>query len=60
MRSVLMLGLLATGLAHAAATPQDYAVQWPVDAEGDAAAYVLELDASVLQHVTRADLRDLH
>lgn len=59
MRSVLMLGLLATGLAHAKTTPQDYAVQWPVDAGGDAAAYVLELDASVLQHVTRADLRDL-
>lgn len=59
MRSVLMLGLLATGLANAASTPQDYAVQWPIQAEGDAAAYVLELDDSVLRHVTRADLRDL-
>ncbi len=59
MRSVLMLGLLATGLANAVTTPQDYAVQWPIQAEGDAAAYVLELDDSVLRHVTRADLRDL-
>jgi hypothetical protein len=58
MRSLLMLGLLATGAATAA-TPQDYAWQWPVQAEGDAAAYVLELDADVLQHVSRADLRDL-
>ena len=59
MRTVLMLGLLATGLAHASATPADYAVQWPVQAEGEAAAYVLELDESVLRHVTRGDLRDL-
>lgn len=59
MRPVLMLGLLATGFAHAAATPQDYAVMWPVQPERDAAAYVLELDDSVLRHVTRADLRDL-
>ena len=58
MRSLLMLGLLAAGAAHAN-TPQDYARQWPVLAEGDAAAYVLELDAEVLQHVSRADLRDL-
>ena len=57
MRSLLMLGLLAAGAA--ANTPQDYAWQWPVQAEGDAAAYVLELDAGVLQHVSRADLRDL-
>lgn len=58
MRALLMLGLLAAGAAHAN-TPQDYAWQWPVQAEGDAAAYVLELDAEVLQHVSRADLRDL-
>jgi hypothetical protein len=58
MRPLLMLGLLAAGAAHANA-PQDYARQWPVLAEGDAAAYVLELDAEVLQHVSRADLRDL-
>ena len=58
MRSLLMLGLLAAGAAHAT-SPQDYAWQWPVQAEGDDAAYVLELDAEVLQHVSRADLRDL-
>lgn len=58
MRNALLLALLATGSAHAA-TPQDYARQWPIQAEPGAAAYVLELDASVLEHVTRADLRDL-
>lgn len=58
MRSLLMLGLLATGTAHAG-SPQDYAWQWPVQAEGEAAAYLLELDAEVLQHVSRSDLRDL-
>jgi hypothetical protein len=58
MRSVLMLGLLATGAASAA-SPQDYAWQWPIQTQGDAAAYVLELDAEVLANVTRADLRDL-
>lgn len=58
MRTLLMLGLLATGAAHAA-TPQDYAWQWPIQAEGDAAAYVLELDADVLANVKRSDLRDL-
>ena len=58
MRSLLMLGLLATGAA-AAATPQDYAWQWPIETTGDAAAYVLELDAEVLANVTRSDLRDL-
>ncbi len=58
MRSVLMLGLLATGTASAA-TPQDYAWQWPIETQGEAAAYVLELDAEVLANVTRSDLRDL-
>ena len=58
MRSWLMFGLLATGTAGAA-TPQDYAWQWPIETKGDAAAYVLELDADVLANVTRSDLRDL-
>ncbi len=58
MRSLLMLGLLATGAAGAA-TPQDYAWQWPIETQGEAAAYVLELDADVLANVTRSDLRDL-
>ncbi len=58
MRSIVMLGLLAAGTAGAA-TPQDYAWQWPIQTQGDAAAYVLELDAEVLAHVTRSDLRDL-
>lgn len=58
MRSMLMLGLLATGTAGAA-TPQDYAWQWPIQTQGEAAAYVLELDADVLANVTRSDLRDL-
>ena len=57
-----MCNHLATVLAspaRAAATPQDYAWQWPIQTEGDGAAHVLELDAEVLQHVTRGDLRDL-
>lgn len=58
MRSMLMLGLLATGFVQAA-TPQDYAWQWPIQADGDAPAYVLELDAEVLADVQRSDLRDL-
>jgi hypothetical protein len=58
MRTVLMIGLLATGAAHAA-TPQDYAWQWPIQTQGEASAYVLELDAEVLASVSRADLRDL-
>ncbi len=58
MRSILMLGLLAVGTAGAA-TPQDYAWQWPIETQGEAAAYVLELDVDVLAHVTRSDLRDL-
>ncbi len=58
MRSVLMLGLLAAGAAHAD-SPKDFAWQWPVNAEGDASTYVLELDAEVLQKVGRSDLRDL-
>jgi hypothetical protein len=58
MRSMLMLGLLATGVASAA-TPQDYAWQWPIRTQGDAAAYVLEIDAEVLADVSRSDLRDL-
>ena len=58
MRSLLMIGLLATGAAGAA-TPQDYAWQWPIEAQGDAAAYVIELDAEVLGSVSRSDLRDL-
>ena len=58
MRSMLMLGLLASGAAGAA-TPQDYAWQWPIETQGEAAAYVLELDADVLANVMRSDLRDL-
>ena len=58
MRSILMLGLLAAGTAGAA-TPQDYAWQWPIETQGEAAAYVLELDADVLANVKRSDLRDL-
>ena len=58
MRSMLMLGLLAAGTAGAA-TPQDYAWQWPIETKGEASAYVLELDADVLANVTRSDLRDL-
>lgn len=58
MRSMLMLGLLATGTAGAA-TPQDYAWQWPIQTTGEASAYVLELDADVLASVRRSDLRDL-
>jgi len=58
MRTLLMIGLLATGGAHAA-TPQDYAWQWPIQTEGEAAAYVLELDAEVLANVKGSDLRDL-
>lgn len=58
MRSILMLGLLAAANASAA-TPQHYAWQWPIETQGDAAAYVLELDAEVLASVTRSDLRDL-
>lgn len=59
MRSLLMLGLLATGAGATAATPQDYAWQWPIQTDGEAAAYVLELDAGVLANVQRSDLRDL-
>ncbi len=58
MRAMLMFGLLAAGTAGAA-TPQDYAWQWPIETQGQAAAYVLELDADVLASVTRSDLRDL-
>ncbi|GAB2505929.1 DUF3999 family protein [Arenimonas alkanexedens] len=58
MRNLMMIGLLAAGSAHAA-TPQDYAWQWPIQTEGEAAAYVIELDADVLANVTRSDLRDL-
>ncbi|WP_374603780.1 DUF3999 domain-containing protein [Arenimonas sp.] len=59
--SLLIAAILATALAShvRAASPQDYAWQWPVQTEGDGAAHVLELDAEVLQHVTRGDLRDL-
>lgn len=60
--SLLITAALATVLAspaRAAATPQDYAWQWPIQTEGDGAAHVLELDAEVLQYVTRGDLRDL-
>lgn len=56
--SLLSFTLALAGTAHAD-TLQDYAWQWPVQAEGEAAAYVLELDADVLEHVTRGDLRDL-
>ena len=56
--SLLTATLALAGAAHAG-TPKDYAWQWPVQAEGEAAAYVLELDVDVLQHVTRGDLRDL-
>ena len=58
MRTLLMLGLLAAGGASAA-TPQDYAWQWPIETRGDAAAYVMELDADVLANVHHSDLRDL-
>lgn len=58
MRAMLMMGLLAAGAASAA-TPQDYAWQWPIQADGEASAYVLELDADVLANVRRSDLRDL-
>lgn len=58
MRNLLMIGLLAAGGAHAA-TPQDYAWQWPIQTQGEASAYVLELDADVLANVQGSDLRDL-
>lgn len=60
--SILIAAVLAStvaGAASAADTAQDYAWQWPIQTEGDASAYVLELDAEVLQYVTRNDLRDL-
>lgn len=60
--SLLIAATLATALAHpvqAAATPDDYAWQWPIQTEGEGAALVLELDVEVLQHVTRGDLRDI-
>ncbi len=59
--SFLIAAALASVLASPvrAASPLDYAWQWPIQTEGDGAAHVLELDAEVLQHVTRADLRDL-
>lgn len=59
MRLPLLIAALALAGAAHADTPQDYAWQWPVQTEGEAAAYVLELDADVLQFVTRGDLRDL-
>lgn len=60
--SKLIATALASTLAAAAGaadTAQDYAWQWPIQTEGEASAYVLELDAEVLQYVTRNDLRDL-
>ena len=63
MRSSLLiaaiLSTLLAGPVRAASTLQDYAWQWPIQTEGEGAAHVLELDVEVLQHVTRADLRDI-
>ena len=58
MRLAAMMLMLAAAGARAEG-PQDYAWQWPIQTDGESAAYVLELDAEVLGAVQRADLRDL-
>lgn len=60
MRPFLILAplVLLAGAARAD-TPTDYAWQWPIEAPGEAPAYVLELDAEVLSQVQRQDLSDL-
>jgi len=60
MRPFLILAplVLLAGAARAD-TPTDYAWQRPIEAPGEAPAYVLELDAEVLSQVQRRDLSDL-
>ena len=52
----LALAFAAPALAQA---PEDFAWKWELRTEAEAAAYRVELDASVLRDVTRSDLRDL-
>lgn len=57
----LLLACLALALAAPAAaqTTDDFAWQWPIQADDQASAHLLVLDAEVLQYVQRADLGDL-
>jgi hypothetical protein len=62
MKNAVILPLLlafAAGLAAAAEAPRDFAYGLPVEAEGNAALYKLELPAAVYRGLVRRDLGDL-
>jgi hypothetical protein len=58
MRLIPLLLLALAGPASAQ-SPDDFAWQWPIVADGDEGAHTLVLDETVYARITRADLRDL-
>ncbi len=57
-RSIVACCLLAS-IAANAASGDDYAYAWPLQTQGDSAAWQVELTPEVYAAVTRADLRDI-